>query len=53
MKNRILYLFLFFGLFACQSDQEQPTADMVLINGEIATVDEKNPQRELIHFSIH
>ncbi len=43
MKNRILYLFLFFSLFACQSDQEQPIADMVLINGEIATVDKKNP----------
>jgi len=43
MMNRIIGLFLFFSIFACQSDQDQPLADMVLINGEIATVDEKNP----------
>lgn len=43
MSNRIFSLFIFLIFFACQSETDQPMADMVLINGEIATVDEKNP----------
>ncbi|MEM1122377.1 MAG: amidohydrolase [Bacteroidota bacterium] len=43
MTHRLFALLLLFNLFACQSDQDQLVADMVLINGEIATVDKKNP----------
>jgi len=48
MKNRILFLALFFLITACES--EKTVADMVLINGTIATVDEKNPNAEAIAF---
>lgn len=46
MANRILFLLILFFLGACQPDQ--PIADMVLVNGTIATVDENNPEVEAI-----
>lgn len=49
--NRVLFLFFLFCLSACQSDPPTKTiADMVLINGTIATVDEQNPSVEAIAF---
>ena len=47
MVNRILFFFFLFSFFSCQPT-EQNFADVVLINGTIATVDEKNPQVEAI-----
>lgn len=48
MMNRILFVALFFLFYACEA--EKKVADMVLINGTIATVDENNPQAEAIAF---
>ena len=48
MMNRILFITMFFLVYACES--EKKVADMALINGTIATVDEKNPQAEAIAF---
>lgn len=48
MMNRILFITMFFLVYACES--EKTVADMALINGTIATVDEKNPQAEAIAF---
>ena len=44
--KRILFLFFVFIIFSCQT--EENPADIVFINGTIATVDEKNPQIEAI-----
>ena len=48
IANRILFFALLglFSLGACQPDQ--PVADMVLVNGTIATVDDNNPEVEAI-----
>ena len=49
--NPIFFLLLITCFLACKSDQKVATvADMVLINGTIATVDEKNPSVEAIAF---
>ncbi|MEM6317644.1 MAG: amidohydrolase [Bacteroidota bacterium] len=49
MTNRIfLYLLILCVCSSCKEDQ--PIADMVLINGEIATVDSENPEAEAIAF---
>jgi len=49
--NSILFLLLITYFLACKSDQKVATvADMVLINGTIATVDEQNPSVEAIAF---
>ena len=49
MMHRIFFLFITLFFLSCQV--EQNTADVILINGEIATVDENNPQVEAIAFN--
>ncbi len=50
-RNPIFFLLLITCFLACKTEQaEQTIADMVLINGTIATVDEKNPSVEAIAF---
>lgn len=52
MRNPILLFFvLFLTLTACQTDpqtDQKEAADFILINGQIATMDEKNPSAEAI-----
>ena len=50
--NHLFFYFCLICLTACQSEQtEEAVADMVLINGTIATVDAKNPTVEAIAFA--
>ena len=50
-SNQLFFCLLIICLFACKSEQAEKTiADMVLINGTIATVDEKKPTVEAIAF---
>ena len=47
-KSTVLLLMLLFGFFACQQEDQKEYPDVVLLNGNIYTVDESNPTAEAL-----